>query len=70
MPVAIAGKAFCKVNATPRAVKLGDLLTTSFTPGHAMKADDPGRAFGAVIGKALAPLEQGVGLVPVLVGLQ
>jgi hypothetical protein len=70
MPVAIAGKAFCKVNAASRPVRLGDLLTTSSTPGHAMKADDPVRAFGAVIGKALAPLEQGVGLVPVLVGLR
>jgi hypothetical protein len=70
MPVAIAGKAFCKVNAATRPVGLGDLLTTSSTPGYAMKADDPVRAFGAVIGKALAPLEQGVGLVPVLVGLQ
>jgi hypothetical protein len=70
MPVAIAGKAFCKVNAATRPVRLGDLLTTSSTPGHAMKADDPVRAFGAVIGKALAPLEQGIGLVPVLVGLQ
>jgi hypothetical protein len=70
MPVAIAGKAFCKVNAATCPVGLGDLLTTSSIPGHAMKADDPVRAFGAVIGKALAPLEQGVGLVPVLVGLQ
>jgi hypothetical protein len=69
-PVAIAGKAFCKVNAATRPVRLGDLLTTSSTAGHAMKADDPVRAFGAVIGKALAPREQGVGLVPVLVGLQ
>jgi hypothetical protein len=35
-----------------------------------MKAADPARAFGAVIGKALAPLDGGRGLIPVLVALQ
>jgi len=49
---------------------VGDLLTTSPTPGHAMRADDPGRAFGAVLGKALRPLADGQGLVPILVALQ
>jgi hypothetical protein len=68
-PVAIAGKAFCKVDAAYAPVGVGDLLTTSATPGHAMLADDPLRAFGAVIGKALAPLTNGTALVPVLVGL-
>jgi hypothetical protein len=49
---------------------VGDLLTTSPTAGHAMKADDTGRAFGAVIGKALAPMENGTGLIPILIALQ
>jgi hypothetical protein len=35
-----------------------------------MKATDPGRAFGAVIGKALGPLQEGRGLIPILVALQ
>jgi hypothetical protein len=35
-----------------------------------MKADDPLKAFGAVIGKALSPLRTGQGLIPVLVALQ
>jgi hypothetical protein len=35
-----------------------------------MKAGDPDRAFGAVIGKALRPLENGVGIIPILVSLQ
>ena len=39
-------------------------------PGHAMKAVDPQRAFGAVIGKALQPLASGCGLLPILVALQ
>ncbi len=69
VPIALVGKVFCKVDATECPVEVGDLLTTSATAGHAMKATDPGRAFGAVIGKALAPLAEGVGLIPVLVGL-
>lgn len=70
MPLALAGKAYCKVDASHDAVEVGDLLTTSPTPGHAMKASDPVRAFGAVIGKALSPLREGRGLIPVLVALQ
>jgi hypothetical protein len=35
-----------------------------------MKASDPARAFGAVIGKALEPLRSGQALVPILVTLQ
>ncbi len=51
--VALVGKAFCKVDAAYSPVEVGDLLTTSAMPGHAMKATDPVRAFSAVIGKAL-----------------
>ena len=70
VPVAIVGKAICKVDAIHGPVAVGDLLTTSPTPGHAMRASNPSMAFGAIVGKALAPLTEGVGLVPVLVGLQ
>jgi hypothetical protein len=35
-----------------------------------MRADMPARAFGAVIGKALRPLRDGQGLIPILVALQ
>jgi hypothetical protein len=35
-----------------------------------MKANDPMRAFGAVIGKALRGLQSGRGLIPILVSLQ
>lgn len=68
--VALAGKAYCKVDARYGAVKPGDLLTTSDTPGHAMVAADWSRAFGTVIGKALGPLSSGTGLVPALITLQ
>jgi hypothetical protein len=70
VPVALTGKVHCKVDAEPSPVEVGDLLTTSSTPGHAMKAVDGARYFGSVLGKALAPLAEGRGLVPVLVTLQ
>jgi hypothetical protein len=68
--VALIGRVACKVDATYSPIEVGDLLTTSDTPGHAMKATDPARAFGAVIGKALAPVRDGQALVPILVALQ
>jgi hypothetical protein len=71
MPVALLGKIYCKVDAQYSAVEVGDLLTTSPTLGHAMKADDPLKAFGAIIGKALRVMPLGdKGLVPILVALQ
>jgi hypothetical protein len=70
VPVALIGKVFCKVDARFGAIGIGDLLTTATTPGHAMRASDPAKAFGAVLGKALRPLHEGRGLIPVLVALQ
>ena len=70
VPVALMGKFECKVDAQYGPVEVGDLLTTSPTSGHAMKADDPLKAFGAVIGKALRPLKSGQQLIPVLIALQ
>jgi hypothetical protein len=70
LPISLVGKVYCKVDARFAAVEVGDLLTTSPTPGHAMKADDPFKAFGAVIGKALRPLKTGQGLIPILIALQ
>ena len=69
-PIALVGKVYCKVDATYGPIAVGDLLTTSPTPGHAMKAENPLRAFGAVLGKALRPLAEGQGLVPILIALQ
>jgi hypothetical protein len=69
-PIALVGKTYCKVDARYAPVQVGDLLTTSATPGHAMKAIDPVESFGAVIGKALCSLEQGLGMIPILIALQ
>ena len=70
VPLALVGKAFCKVDAGYGEIEIGDLLTTSPTAGHAMKATEPLKAFGAVIGKALRPLSSGQALVPILIALQ
>ena len=69
-PIALAGKVYCRIDAGPGPIGVGDLLTTSGTLGHAMRVSDTARAFGAVIGKALAPLAEGRDLVPILVALQ
>jgi hypothetical protein len=70
LPVANVGRVWCYVDADEAgAIQPGDLLTTSSTPGHAMKADAV-RANGAVLGKAMTSLEHGKGMVLVLVGLQ
>lgn len=69
-PVALVGKVYCKVDAQYSAISVGDLLTSSPTPGHAMKAEDQHKAFGAVLGKALDNLASGTGLVRILVCLQ
>jgi hypothetical protein len=69
-PLAMVGKVFCKVDASHGPIEVGDLLTTSATPGHAMAARDRERMMGAVIGKALRPLPAGRSLIPILIGLQ
>ena len=70
VPVALVGKVYCKVDAGYSPVVVGDLLTTSPTPGCAMKAEDHVKAFGAVIGKALRSLKAGQGIIPILIALQ
>jgi hypothetical protein len=70
IPLALVGKVYCKVDAQYSPIEVGDLLTTSPTPGYAMKAVDPFKAFGCVIGKALQCFEKGQGLIPILVALQ
>lgn len=69
-PVALTGRVFCLADAANGAIRPGDLLTTSCTPGHAMKVTNHAQAQGAIIGKAMTALNSGKGLVLVLVSLQ
>ncbi len=68
--IALTGRVYALADAANGPIVPGDLLTTSSTPGHAMKAADAGRAQGAILGKAMSRLPQGKGLVLVLVSLQ
>ncbi|MBV9672635.1 MAG: hypothetical protein JO076_07395 [Verrucomicrobia bacterium] len=70
VPIALLGTVFSKAVADDASIAVGDLLTTSDVPGHAMKAADPSRAVGAIIGKALEPLPSGIGLIRILIALQ
>jgi hypothetical protein len=68
--VALTGRVYCWCDAGLGAIAPGDLLTTSKTPGHAMKVKDQAKAQGAILGKAMTALPKGKGLVLVLVSLQ
>ncbi len=70
VPLALAGTVWCNVDATAAAIEVGDLLTTSSRPGHAMRASDASRSFGAVVGKAMEAMGSGVGKIPVFATLQ
>ncbi|MBI1744041.1 hypothetical protein HYR54_13390 [Candidatus Acetothermia bacterium] len=70
VPVAVIGIVPVKVSAENGTIHAGDMLTTSNTPGYAMKCTDKLQCFGAVLGKALGSLEQGKGVITVLVTLR
>jgi hypothetical protein len=68
--VALSGRVYVQADAAYGAIKPGDLLTTSATPGHAMRVADHAKAQGAILGKAMSGLKDGQGMVLVLVSLQ
>lgn len=70
-PVALSGRVWVRCDTTNAAIEPGDMLTTSTTPGHAMRVDDAAAAQGAIIGKAMSSLPKSTrGQVLVLVNLQ
>jgi hypothetical protein len=70
VPMAMMGIVPTKVSAENGPIERGDLLVSSSIPGYAMKGTDRDRLTGAVIGKALAPLKSGSGVIEVLLALQ
>ena len=74
--IATTGRVKVRVDATAGPIRIGDLLVSSTKPGMAMKSeavDIAGIAMhrpGTLIGKALEPLEGGVGEILVLLSLQ
>jgi hypothetical protein len=68
--VALTGRVYVRADASFGAIRPGDFLTTSTTPGYAMKVTDHAKAEGAILGKAMTGLRNGRGMVLVLVTLQ
>ncbi len=68
--VALAGRVPLKVMAKYGAIEIGDLLVSSPFPGYAMKCADRNECIGAIIGKAMEPLKNGVGKIMVQVMLR
>jgi hypothetical protein len=76
IPLAVLGVVPVKVTAEGGPIAPGDLLATSSTPGHAMRAApltiEGVSVFpsGAILGKALEAWEAGTGVIRMLVVLQ
>ena len=70
VPLALVGRVPVKVDAGFGAIQVGDLLTTSPAPGHAMRCAERLQCVGAIVGKALEPLDGGSGVILALVTLQ
>ena len=70
VPLAVVGIVPCKVTAENGPIAVGDLLVASSKPGFAMKGTDRRRMLGAVVGKAMEPLQSKTGVIEVLVTLQ
>jgi hypothetical protein len=68
--IALSGRVYALANTSGGPINAGDLLTTSSTPGQAMRATNLRRAQGATIGKAMTSLPSGSGVVLVLVSIQ
>ena len=69
IPLGVIGVIPTKVCAENGPIAAGDLLVTSSTPGHAMKADLSKLQIGEAIGKALDNFNgPGTGVIEVLVG--
>ncbi len=86
VPLAINGIVLCKVSAENGPIHRGDLLVTSATPGHAMRAwktkdncnkgkdkdnkDKDDLPEGVVIGKAMQELPKGTGVIMILLNVR
>lgn len=68
--VALSGRVYVRADTSEGPIKPGDLLTTSSQAGRACRVSDHPKAQGAILGKAMSRLDEGTGLVLVLVTLQ
>jgi len=73
LPLAVSGQVYVRVSLEGGAIEAGDLLVASSLPGVSMRAADPNRMQGAVIGKAMeafGPAHESEGLVRMMVMLR
>ncbi len=68
LPVGIIGIVPVKVSAENGPIHRGDMLTTSSIPGHAMLASE--FVPGSILGKAMGELDEGTGVIEVVLLLQ
>lgn len=69
IPLAVMGIVTVKATTENGPIRPGDLLTTSSMAGHTMRCGANPQV-GTIIGKALEPLNEGVGVIKMLVVLQ
>ena len=69
-PIALVGRVYVLADATHGTIEPGDLLTSSDLAGHVMGAKKSRKAKDAIVGKAMTGLEQGKGLILMLISLQ
>ncbi|MFN4218698.1 MAG: hypothetical protein ACK4HB_05405, partial [Candidatus Bipolaricaulia bacterium] len=65
--LALVGRVPVKATTENGPIRPGDLLTSASKPGYAMRCENAQRCEGAIIGKALASLEEGEGVILMLV---
>jgi subtilisin family serine protease len=64
--LALLGRVPVKATTENGPIRPGDLLTSASKPGYAMRCEDIHRCEGAIIGKALEALDEGGGVILVL----
>ncbi|MCI2429964.1 hypothetical protein LM604_04870, partial [Candidatus Acetothermia bacterium] len=64
--LALLGRVPVKATTENGPIRVGDLLTSSSRPGYAMRCSDATKCEGAIIGKALEPLNQNEDLILML----
>ena len=65
--VALMGIVPVKATAENGPIRPGDLLVAAKRPGHTMRCPKPSACIGLTVGKALEPLEKGMGIISMLV---
>lgn len=65
--MALMGRVPVKASTENGPIRPGDLLVSASMPGHVMRCPHPQRCLGALVGKALTPLEEGTGTIEMLV---